>query len=354
MQFGSPESLNLFWLLLPLALFLRWAWKKRLSALERFGEIELVERLLAGVSREKQKTKLWLIFGVFTLSLFALARPMWGQKDQTLISRGNDIFIALDVSKSMLAEDIKPNRLDRAKFEIAKLIDRMKGHRIGLIPFAGEGFIQCPLTLDYAAAKILLSEVNQNTIPTGGTAIGSAIEKALASFPPGERESRVIILITDGEDTVGDPKDAAEKAKEEGVLVYAIGIGDAVGGPIPQRSESGNLEEYVKDKDGNVVYSKLNEDALLSICRITGGEYFPVRSADFGLNSIYEHMEQRRQQRFLESRFISQFEERYHWFLFPALLLLIVEMVLSDKKHAKRRTVGGFNPNDAPERQRAE
>ncbi|MDP8244580.1 MAG: VWA domain-containing protein [Candidatus Hinthialibacter antarcticus] len=353
MQFGSPQSLNLLWLLLPLALFLRWAWNKRLAALKRFGEMELVERLLAGVSREKQKARLWLLFGVFAFSLLALARPMWGSKEQTLISRGNDIFIALDVSRSMLAEDIKPNRLDQAKLQIAKLIDRMKGHRIGLIPFAGEAFTQCPLTLDYAAAKILLSEVNQNTIPTGGTAIGSAIEKALASFPPGERESRVIILITDGEDTVGDPKETAEKAKEEGVLIYAIGIGDAVGGPIPQRDDAGDLQEYIKDSEGNVVYSKLNEEALQSICRITGGEYFPVRSSEFGLNAIYEHIEQRRQQRYLESRFISQFEERYYMFLFPALLLLIVEMLLTDKKNAKRRTLGGFNPGDAPERQKS-
>lgn len=351
MQFGSPESLNLLWLLVPLALFLRWAWKKRIDALKRFGQIELVERLLSSVSREKQKARLWLLFGVFAFSLLSLARPLWGSKEQTIVSRGNDIFIALDVSRSMLAEDIKPNRLERAKFEIAKLIDRMKGHRIGLIPFAGEAFTQCPLTLDYAAAKILLSEVNQDTIPTGGTAIGAAIEKALASFPPGERESRVIILITDGEDTVGDSDEAAKKAKDEGVLIYAIGIGDAVGSPIPQKDESGKLQEYIKDKEGNLVYSKLNEEALQSICRTTGGEYFPVRSSEFGLNAIYDHMEQRRKQRLLESRFISQYEDRYYFFLFPALVLLIIEMLLTDKKSAKRRTIGGFNPGDAPERQ---
>ncbi|MBI1389963.1 MAG: VWA domain-containing protein [bacterium] len=349
MRFASPEYLNLLWLLVPLALFLRWAWKRRLRALERFGQVELVQRLLDSVSREKQKAKLWMIFAVFALSLFALARPMWGMKEQTLVSRGNDIFIALDVSRSMLAEDIKPNRLARAKFEIAKLIDRMKGHRIGLVTFAGDAFVQCPLTLDYAAAKMLLNEVDENSIPVGGTAIQKAIGKALDSFPPGERESRVIILITDGEDTTGDPMKAAERAKEDGVLIYAIGIGDPAGAPIPERGDDGALKDYVKDKAGDVVYSKMDEDALKNISLETGGAYYPVRSADFGLNAIYDHMEQRRQQRLLESRFVTQYEERFEFFLFPALLLLLVEMMISDRKRARRMTMGGYKAGEAGE-----
>lgn len=350
LQFASPESLNWLWLLVPLALFLRWAWKSRLAALERFGESDLIDRLLSGVSRERQKAKLWMLFFVFALGLFALARPMWGEKEQTLVSRGSDIMIVLDVSNSMLAEDIKPNRLERAKFEIAKLIERMKGNRIGIVIFAGQPFVQCPLTLDYAAARILLSEVNQESIPLGGTAISKAIDKAIDSFPEGERESQAIILITDGEDTVSDPAEAAARAEEEGVLIYAIGIGDPVGGPIPRRDDGGALEEYVTDNQGNVVYSKLDEATLREITTQTGGAYFPVRSAEFGLNSIYEHMEQRRQRRLMESRFISQYEERFQFFLFIAVVLLLVEMWLSDRKRAQRRTVGGFRPGDAPER----
>ena len=198
----------------------------RLQALERFGQMELLERLMSGVSRKKQKAKLCLIFFVFAFSIVALARPTWGRKEQELVSRGHDIMVVLDLSRSMLAEDIKPNRLERAKLEINQLIDHMRGNRIGLTIFAGEAFIQCPLTLDYAAAKMLLSEVDVDSIPTPGTAITRAIEKSLDAFPPGERESRVIILITDGEDTVGNPLDVAERAREEGVLVYAIGIGD--------------------------------------------------------------------------------------------------------------------------------
>ncbi|MEW6238203.1 MAG: VWA domain-containing protein [Candidatus Omnitrophota bacterium] len=346
MIFGSYETLNLLLLLIPLYFFLRWAWKRRISALRRFGNLELIERLMEGVSRKNQKSKLVLLFFVFAFSLAALARPMWGQKEQMLLSRGHDIIIALDVSRSMLAEDIKPNRLTRAKFEISNLIDKMKGNRIGLVVFSGEPFVQCPLTLDYAAAKILLDEVEVGSIPVPGTAISKAIEKSLDSFPPGDRESRVVILITDGEDTVEDPKKAAEMAAEEGVLIYAIGIGDPMGQPIPLRDEKGDLQGYVEDKNGNVITSKLDEESLRNICLTTGGAYYPVRSVEFGLNKIYEHMEQRRQQKLLETRFVTQYEERFEFFLLPALVLLIAEMLLSDRKRAPKRTVGGYRRNE--------
>ncbi len=347
MKFGSHEILNALWLLLPLFFFLRWAWKKRLQALTRFGNIELVERLMAGVSRQKQKAKLWLIFFVFAFSLFALSRPLWGQKEQLLISQGHDIIVALDVSRSMLAEDIKPSRLERAKHEISALIDRLQGNRIGVVIFAGEAFVQCPLTLDYAAAKILLSEVEVGSVPVPGTAISKAIDKSLESFPPGERESRVLILITDGEDTVGEPKESAEEAEKEGILIYAIGIGDPLGVPIPIRDESGSLKEYVKDKAGNVVTSKLDEDTLRSICLTTGGAYYPVRADSFELDAIYDHMQERREQRLMEERFISQ-EERFQYFLFPALVFLLIEMLLSDRKRVKHRTVGGYQAEQIP------
>ncbi|RJP34396.1 MAG: VWA domain-containing protein [Candidatus Omnitrophota bacterium] len=345
MKFASHEILNALWILLPLFFFLRWAWKQRIHALNRFGNLELVERLMEGISRKKQRAKLWLIFYVFAFSLLALARPLWGQKEQLLISRGHDIIVALDVSRSMLAEDIKPNRLARAKHEIASLIDRLQGNRIGLVIFAGEAFVQCPLTLDYAAAKILLNEIEIGSVPVPGTAISKAIEKSLESFPPGDRESRVLILITDGEDTVGDPKKSAEQAETEGVLIYAIGIGDPLGVPIPIRDSAGNLQEYVKDKSGNVVTSKLDEDTLRTVCLTTGGAYYPVRADSFELQSIYEHMEERRQQRLMQERFVSQ-EERFQYFLLPALICLLVEMLLSDRKRAPKRTVGGFQRNE--------
>ncbi len=342
MRFGAHEFLNTLWLLIPLALFLRWAWKKRIHAMEQFGNPDLISRLVEGVSRKKQKAKLWMIFFVFLFSLVALSRPLWGQKEQTVVSRGNDIIIALDVSRSMLAEDIKPNRLAKAKHEIAALFDKLKGHRIGLVIFSGEAFVQCPLTLDYAAAKILLSEVDVGSIPVAGTAVSAAIRKCVESFPPGERESRVVILITDGEDTIEDPKQAAEKAAEEGVMIYAIGIGDPLGVPIPVRDKSGGIKDYVKDKEGNVVTSKLDEDTLRSICLTTSGAYFRVRADSLQLDDIYQHMEQRRQERLLKTQFITQFEERFQYFLFPALLLLLIEMLITDRKKAPKRTVGGY------------
>lgn len=339
MKFADPIYLNLLWLLLPLALFLRWAWKQRLAALDRFGQREMIERLTAGVSRTKQKTKLVLMFGVFLFALVALARPLWGAKEQTLISRGHDVIIALDVSRSMLAEDIQPNRLERAKFEIGKLIEMLEGNRVGIIPFAGEAFVQCPLTLDQAAARILLNEISIDSVPVGGTAITRAINKALETFPEGYRESRVIILITDGEDTQDDPMTAAQIAKDNGILIYAMGIGDPLGVPIPLRNpEDGSLIDYVKDEEGRVVSTKLDEDTLKQICIETGGAYFPVRQADFGMAEMIDHMEQRRQERELDERFTSQYEERYGFFLVPAFILLLIEMLLSERK-TKRKTI---------------
>lgn len=347
MTFGSYETLNALWLLVPLSIFLHWAWKRRLQALQRFGQLDLIERLMDGVSRKKQKVKLWLIFFVFAFSLIALSRPLWGRKEVELISRGHDIMVALDVSRSMLAEDIKPNRLTRAKHEISSLINTLQGNRIGVTVFAGQAFVQCPLTLDYAAAKILLSEVGLESVPTPGTAISVAIQKCLESFPPGNRESRVIILITDGEDTVGDPMEAAKKAQEEGVLIYAIGIGDPFAGvPIPIRDESGNLVEYVTDKAGKTVSSQLDEETLRNICLATGGAYFPARADNFELESIMEHMEQRRQQKLLETRFMTQFEERYQYFLFPALLLLVIEMLMTDRKRVQAKSIGGYRRSE--------
>lgn len=346
MIFASPNNLNLLWLLIPLFFFLRWAWKMRINALKNFGQIELVERLMEGVSRNKQKAKLYLIFFVFIFSIIALARPLWGQKEQELVSRGTDIIVVLDTSRSMLAEDMKPNRLVRAKHEIHSLIDHMQGNRIGLIVFSGQAFVQCPLTLDYSAAKMLLDEIDQNTIPTPGTAIGSAINKAIDSFPPGNRESRVIILITDGEDTISDPIEASEAAAQENILIYAIGIGDPMGVPIPIRNEAGEITEYVKDKQGNVVTSRLDTETLQNITQNTGGAFYPVRADSFELDAIYDHIEQRRQQRLLQSRFVTQYEERYYYFLLPALVLLIIEMSLSDRKRVSRRTIGGYRRSE--------
>ncbi len=355
MKFGQAELLNLLWLLVPLFFFLRWAWKKRINALKQFGNFELIERLMEGVSRKKQRAKLFMLFGVFALSLFALSRPLWGEKEQELFSRGHDIIIALDVSKSMYAEDIKPNRLIKAKQEISLLFNRMKGSRIGLVIFAGEAFLQCPLTLDYSAAKILLSEVEIGSVPIPGTAISTAIDKAIESFPPGERESRAIILITDGEDTVDDPVKSAERAAQEGILIYAIGIGDPITGvPIPIRNEEGGLEDYVKDNAGEIVTSRLDEDTLRKMCLSTGGAYFTARPDSFELQEIYQHMEERRKEQLLNSRFFSQYEERYQYFLFIALVLLLLEMLLSDRKKAPTRSVGGYRHEELTQERTAE
>lgn len=337
MRLASPDTLNLLWLLIPLFFFLRWAWKSRLNALHRFAQPDLAARLAASVCRRKQRAKLAMIWFVFLFSFLALSRPMWGMREHQVVSRGHDIFIVLDVSRSMLAEDIKPNRLERAKMEVGNLIDQLRGHRIGLVIFAGEAFVQCPLTMDYAAAKILLREVSVESIPVGGTAIRRALNKALESFPPGSPDTRAIILITDGEDTHGDPIQAATRARDAGVVIYTLGVGDPAGVPIPIRDQDGTLQGYVRDRQGNIHTTRANEFALHEMSRITGGLFFPIRQADFGLMEIMEHLERTRQQQLLETQMMTQFEERFQVFLLPALALLLVGMLLSDRKSLLKR-----------------
>jgi len=302
--------------------------KKRLFS--KFGEIGLITRFSENISFKRYTQKAILIIIVVFFSLLALSRPQWGTKLQKISRKGLNLLVLLDVSKSMLAQDMVPNRLEKAKHEIEKLIDILKGDRIGIIVFAGVPFLQCPLTIDYGAAKMYLDVINTSIIPVPGTDIGAAIRLAIKSFPEKEKKYKVAILLTDGEDHEGDTVQAAEDAKKEGIIIYTIGIGTPAGELIPIRNAQGNVIGYKKDKDGNPVLSRLDELTLEKIALITGGKYYRATAGELELKKVYNDILKMERKR-LYGRQFSQKEDRFQWFLLPAVILLVWEILLKER-----------------------
>lgn len=339
-RFGNQEFLYLL-LLVPLLIgFFIWVRRSKMKALERFGNIKLLEKLMIYSNTGRQNIKIFLVVSSLFLFLVALARPQIGTKLEEVKREGVDIFVAIDVSLSMIAEDIKPNRLEKAKHEVANLVNRLEGDRIGLIAFSGEAFVQCPLTLDYGATKMFLDIIDPNLIPVPGTAIGKAIEKSIQSFVETERKHKVLILITDGEDTVEDPMKMAEVAEKEGIVIYTVGIGSPQGQPIPLYDNAGKQVGYKKDKQGNVVTSKLDELALEKIALQTSGKYYNANDK-LELDKIYDAIGSMEKKE-LSSRIFSQYEDRFQYFLALGLFLLLVDVLLPERKRVKKEWRGRF------------
>lgn len=311
-------------------------YKKRL--LKKLGDEELVQDLTANVSRSKQRWKIVLIIVIFSVLVFSLANPQIGTRLEEVKRTGVDIFIALDVSKSMLAEDITPNRLDKAKHEIGNFIEKLQGDRVGIIAFSGLAFVQCPLTLDYGAAKLFLNDVEAGIIPQPGTAISEAIKTAMRSFTSRELKYKVLVLITDGEDHEEDPVEIAKEAAKEGVIIYTIGIGSPQGAPIPEFDQYGRQVGYKKDKNGQIVTSKLDILTLEKIAFETGGKFYISTTGEVELEKILDEVN-KMEKKELASRKFTQFEDRFQIFLFLVLILLIIETLLSERRKIKHLKV---------------
>lgn len=341
MRFAYSQYLNLLLLLPLLVVFYIIVFKQKRKALERFGNLDLVTKMTATVSKKRQVFKIFLILVSLFFLILTFARPQFGERLQILKREGIDLIIALDTSLSMLAEDMKPNRLDRAKHEIANLFDKLQGDRVGLLAFAGDAFLQCPLTTDYGAAKMFLDAMDTDFIPDPGTAIGTAIEKALDAFVKQERKHKVLLLLTDGEDHVSDPIAAAKKAAEEGVRIYPIGLGTRKGEPIPLRDSFGNVEEYKRDRKGEVVMTKLDEATLQKVALLTNGKYYRSTMGEAELDKIYEDILKMEKKEFSAKEF-TQYEDRFQYFLIFAIVLLSVETILTDRRKAKKIWEGRF------------
>lgn len=331
MKFGQPFYFWLLWILPIVLVFIIWSMKRKRQLIDLFVSAELRDRLLQGFSAKRQYIKAILICLVLGFSILALVRPKYGFHWEEVKRRGVDILIALDVSKSMLAEDVSPNRLERAKREIVDLIKIVEGDRLGLLAFSGTSFLQCPLTLDYGAVQIFLDELDTELIPVPGTAIAEAIEKSISAFAKGDRNSRVLILITDGEDHSRDPVATAEKAAKENVKIYTVGIGQDGGAPIPDRERGG----FKKDRRGEVVLTKLDEKSLQKIALSTGGSYVRSISGNLDLEEIYKDIRASVEDKELKSGRRQRFEERFQWPLLIALILLVFEMLFPE---STRRT----------------
>ncbi|MEJ2544925.1 MAG: VWA domain-containing protein, partial [Calditrichaceae bacterium] len=288
---------------------------------------DMIKKMMPGFSRSRVIWKSALFILAYIFLVVAMADPQIGQTVEEVKREGVDIVVALDVSMSMMAEDISPNRLEKAKYEVSKLIDILEGDRIGLVAFAGIAHVQCPLTLDYSAAKLFLRLMDVDLIPQPGTAIGDAIRESMKAFNQKERKHKVLILITDGEDHESKPIEAADEAAAEGIKIFTIGLGSPQGVPIPLYDRYGNSAGFKKDRDGNVVTTKLDVTTLQTIAFNTGGEYYISTAGETELRKIYEKINEMEKKE-LTSKQFSQYEDRFQIFVILALVVLIIETFL--------------------------
>ncbi|MEJ2055870.1 MAG: VWA domain-containing protein [Calditrichaceae bacterium] len=338
LKFQYPMLLNGLWGIIILIAFFIIVMRHKEKLLKRFGHLEMIKRMMPGLSRKRVIWKAVLFILAYAFLIIAMADPQIGQTVEDVKREGVDIIVALDVSLSMKAEDISPNRLEKAKYEISKLIDILNGDRIGLIAFAGMAHVQCPLTLDYSAAKLFLRMMDVDLIPQPGTAIGDAIRVAIKAFNQKERKHKVLILITDGEDHESKPIEAAEEAAAEGIKIFTIGLGSEQGVPIPLHDRYGNPAGFKKDREGNVVTTKLDISTLQNIAFNTGGEYYISSAGETELNKIYDKINEMEKKE-LTSRQFSQYEDRFQIFIILALLALIVETFLPIRLKIQKKEI---------------
>ena len=301
----------------------------RAKKVRSFGDPALVEQLMPSRSRSKGWVRMAIFCLAFGLFAIGLARPRTGARLAERKTRGAEIIVALDVSNSMLARDYSPNRLERAKLSIARLTDKLQEDRIGLVIFAGTSFVQLPVTTDYVSAKMFLRSIDTGSIPVQGTAIGDAIRLSIKSFSAQSEKSRVIIVISDGENHEDDAVAAAKDAAEMGIKVYTIGVGSPEGQPIPM---DGDL---MKDREGNIVVTKLNEQMLRDIARAGGGAYIHAGGEEFGLNPIIQDIRRMEDEEF-GSVVFEEYDEQYMYFFGAAFLLLVIEMLIGERKPRRR------------------
>ena len=331
LRFAHSEYLYALYLV-PVVVVLFWfAQRHQTKLLNNFANSKLHKVLFPLRSVFKSWFKFGLTLFAIVLLIISLANPQIGTKIEEVKQVGIDVFIVLDVSLSMKAEDIKPNRLEKAKHEIARLIQKLHGDRIGLVIFSGEAYVQFPLTSDYSAANLFLNAVDVTSIPQPGTAIGPAIQLAVNSFKKDDDVKKAIIVITDGEDHQGDIKSIVSKAYSKGILVYTIGFGSPSGVPIPIYNSAGTQVGYKQDEQGNTVLTKLDESTLQEIADAGGGKYYRGSNSEDELDKIYKDLSNIEESEYGATR-ISEYEDRFYYFLIPAFLILLAEFFVSENK----------------------
>jgi Ca-activated chloride channel family protein len=339
-RFANPDYLYLL-LLLPVLIILfiiNEARKKR--ALKRFGNLELIGNLVPELSGIRPVVKFLILLLAVSSGIIMLSRPQFGSKLEDIKKEGVEVIIALDVSNSMMAGDIQPDRLTRAKQAISRLVDNLDNDKIGLIVFAGDAYTQIPVTTDYVSAKMFLSTIGPDMVPKQGTAIGAAIDLGIRSFSPGEGKSKALIIITDGENHEDDPVKSAEEAAKAGVIIHTIGIGSTEGVPVPL-SVNGK-KDFLKDVDGNTVISRLDEDVLKKIAISTSGNYVRASNSNIGLDEVYGEIRKMKTQE-LESTMYTEYNDQFQIFAAITLLMLLIDFIIMDRKNRRLANIRLFN-----------
>ena len=335
MQFFKPECFLYLWLVpavLVLFIFSQKLWQKRVHRLVQ-NEV-LVAKLIEGYRKGEWLLRATLMMLVVLCFVLALARPQWGDEKRSVQRKGVDIIFLVDTSLSMLAEDVKPNRLGKAKFEVETFIQNLKGDRVGMVTFAGSGFLQTPLTLDHAAFLLFLDAVQVGFLPDPGTSLLQAIRLAIRAFPQKELKYKALILFSDGEDHEGSLEQAIEEAKKANIRIYTIGLGTAEGEPIPLKNEKGERQGFKKDRSGQMVLTKLNQPVLERLAKETGGVYLPASPGEKEVEVILKHLHGWGEQQF-EEKMVVEREDQYQIFLIFAFLFLVAEMSIRRKDRPK-------------------
>ena len=331
MKFGALYLAGLLWIFPLMIFFYMWADGRRTRILNNFAQKSLLPEISKTLNVSRHKIKGAMILAAFLCVLIAFIQPQWGFRWQEVKRQGLDILIALDTSNSMLAEDVLPNRLERSKLAIKDLVRKLQGDRIGLIAFSGTAFLQCPLTVDYNGFLLSLQDIAVDTIPVGGTSLSRAIYTAIDSYKGGTKTNKILIIITDGEDLEGGVEDAVMRAKSAGITIYCVGIGTAEGEFIPIRDVRGKMT-FLRDSAGDIVKTRLDEKILQEVALSTGGMYVRSTGAEFGLELIYDRRLSKLEKEQFKSRMEKQYTERFQILLWIALLLLLVEPLIGDRK----------------------
>ena len=336
MRFANPQILVLLVLVsLALAGFLVWAWRKKQRLMTQFVQARLLAQLTMGVSKPRQKLQMVLVGLAVVCAGLALARPQWGFAWEEARQRGLDIVVAVDTSRSMLADDLRPNRLERAKLAALDVMRVARSDRLALVPFAGTAYLQCPLTLDQEAFRQNVQALGVGIMPQGGTALAEAIRVAQDAFKDSGDNTKVLILMTDGEDHEPGALEAAREAARAGIRIFTLGVGTLEGEVLRELDAQGNLT-YVRDAQGEVVKSRLNQTLLQQLATEAGGFYLPLQ-ANAAVETLYEQGLAGLTKSELASRLYRRYHERFHWPLGLAILLLLLELMLPERSRQPRR-----------------
>ncbi len=327
-RFANPEFLPLLFIIPVFIVGFIFTRILRTKKIKTFGDMELMKSLMPGVSNGRQIFKFTLLMLALTCIIISAARPQFGSKLETVKKKGVEVMIALDISNSMLAEDIKPNRLERSKNMLYQILDGLDNDKIGVVVFAGTAFTQLPITTDYQSSRMFISTITPSLIATQGTAIGGALEKACTAFSEKTENGKSVIIITDGENHEDDAEAAAKEAAEKGIQVNVVGIGSVNGAPVPIEGSN----DYIRDQAGNYISSALNEEMCMKIAKAGNGIYVRADNSNNALKIIQEEINKISKNE-VESKVYSEYEEQYPIFAWIAVILLIAEFFIMEKKN---------------------